>query len=806
MAALAASSSSSSSSSSHDSLLYSLPNWTRLTVTGDDKDALDDATNDAPTNNAVDEGVASLHGPNDTNATMTNLDANNGTESSTVPLLAPIATAYSTPRKASAAYQSGLLKSDFDISSNHPSIRLAFRHVLPLLKEAGKSVKSSISVGVGVNGDEEQNRGREEEDTLFLCWVRQDGIPCHFRPMHPVAVTDGNDDDGNVAEEHVDNAMQNEHGSLRRTTLPNEPNQQSSHNNATDDTPSAAAAADDDDNMLLVNENDHIETTFPGHAFVFCRRVKYDHSSGTAASTNDDGVGNESSRNDENEDPIVVNDDNGKTYFLRKVKGRRSDERSDKDADKSGSQEDEGRDVWEAFLVVGGFRPMPEVVRRDDESNEEEGKTEESDIEESDNDSDNDSDDGKELEVQLVTIQYTKTSQVKTAKATNMINADSNSNTETGDDDDDDDDDNLPSKVLGCSDCTQSVPFLRGAINPKPRHTPAFVATKTHNELELPPSHDNDGDQTANVAETDDNAFSLKVTVCTTRLDPTPLDTSSKHYDEVILGGWPCRAEPGCFPCDTNTSEEDENNNSSLQNSLQSRFEADILAASASLPPHTIRKLKTSTPIWINKSQSFGPKAAPVKARDGCFHPGSEWLSRNGMNPAKCGGVEWYDASHYLSDCDLWGPGGLMLHELSHAWHCLHIENGYDNEEILNVYNKAMEDGLYDCVRVHGRQGPSRCKAYACQDQMEYFAELSVAFLGGLEEGREHNKWYPFNRAQVREHDPRAFDMLCRMWGVVVVVEEEVEDDDDDSNSLSLIDDAESSARQEGSGEASKES
>jgi hypothetical protein len=48
---------------------------------------------------------------------------------------------------------------------------------------------------------------------------------------------------------------------------------------------------------------------------------------------------------------------------------------------------------------------------------------------------------------------------------------------------------------------------------------------------------------------------------------------------------------------------------------------------------------------------------------------------------------------------------------------------------------------------------------------MEYFAELSVAFLGGLGE-EEHNKWYPFNRSQLRDHDPRAFAMLCRVWGL----------------------------------------
>jgi hypothetical protein len=91
--------------------------------------------------------------------------------------------------------------------------------------------------------------------------------------------------------------------------------------------------------------------------------------------------------------------------------------------------------------------------------------------------------------------------------------------------------------------------------------------------------------------------------------------------------------------------------------------------------------------------------------------------------------------------------------------------------------------GLYNCVQVHGPQGPE-CKAHACTNPMEYFAELSVAFLGGLDDTLEHNKWFPFNIiSQLREHDPRAFDLLCRMWGVVVVVVV-VDEDDDDAETL----------------------
>jgi hypothetical protein len=92
------------------------------------------------------------------------------------------------------------------------------------------------------------------------------------------------------------------------------------------------------------------------------------------------------------------------------------------------------------------------------------------------------------------------------------------------------------------------------------------------------------------------------------------------------------------------------------------------------------------------------------------------------------------------------------------------LPEGYANKDIQECYEAAMKEGLYDCVRVHGTQGPE-ARAYACQDAMEYFAELSTAFLGGLND-EEYNKWYPFNRKQLKEHDPRAYALLKRLWKV----------------------------------------
>ncbi|KAL7468194.1 hypothetical protein ACHAXS_008410 [Conticribra weissflogii] len=500
------------------------------------------------------------------------------------------------------------------------------------------------------------------------------------------------------------------------------------------------------------------DRTFPGHAFAFCRRVECDVGVdvGVGVGVVDEGNGEDDGERRflrgksaekegcwiRNRDgSVVVWNRNGNTLFARK---RKCDENENNVTSSIQSME------WEAFLVVGGYRPgfkNPPLKGNAGIQRKDSGA------------SDVDDDRGESM-AQLVTIHGTPT-KLPNRNATN-------NNTTT---DQDEIDDPAP-HLLDCYSCIQSIPVIRGLIHLKRRHPAAFVATESSS------------DTTASATDPIDvlsKAYSWNVCVCTTRIDPTPIDTSKKKYDHVVLGGWPCRLEPGCFDDDddhdnttarstyktttTTTTTPSSNTYTKSKSKLRQRFESDILSASNSLPPHARTKLQTTTPIWINKSQSFGPKAAPIRGKDACFHPGRSWLVRNGMNPEKCGGVEFYDARHYWSDCDLWGPGGLILHELCHAWHCLHTEGGYDNGDVKECYEKAMEEGLYECVGVHGPQGP-KCKAYACQDPMEYFAELSVAFLGGVEEGREFNKWFPFNRAQLKEHDPRAFEMMCRIWGV----------------------------------------
>jgi hypothetical protein len=245
------------------------------------------------------------------------------------------------------------------------------------------------------------------------------------------------------------------------------------------------------------------------------------------------------------------------------------------------------------------------------------------------------------------------------------------------------------------------------------------------------------------------------------------VDTTQKYYEAKFFGEsqWPVWMEPKWHGRDR---------------ALEQVLEQDVDHMARCLPPHAVTLLRDTkpTPIWVNRTLKYGPKHCPIQGRGMCYHPGVDWLREQGMHPSKCESVELYRASEYREMREHWGCGGIWLHEFSHAYHHKGCPDGYDNSEIQQCYEAAMKEGLYDSVRVHGPQGPT-AKAYACTNAMEYFAELSTAFLGGVSlnpdtdrQGKmtlpaeEFNKWYPFNRQQIREHDPRAYKLLKKIWKV----------------------------------------
>ena len=96
-----------------------------------------------------------------------------------------------------------------------------------------------------------------------------------------------------------------------------------------------------------------------------------------------------------------------------------------------------------------------------------------------------------------------------------------------------------------------------------------------------------------------------------------------------------------------------------------------------------------------------------------------------------------------------------MLHELAHSYHDQVL--GFDQADIMAAFEAAEQQGIYEELLLHtGR----RVRHYALSNHKEYFAESTEAYFGV-------NDFYPFVRAELKEHDPKMFGVLEAVWGKV---------------------------------------
>jgi hypothetical protein len=163
------------------------------------------------------------------------------------------------------------------------------------------------------------------------------------------------------------------------------------------------------------------------------------------------------------------------------------------------------------------------------------------------------------------------------------------------------------------------------------------------------------------------------------------------------------------------------------------------------VPAPALEKIRT-VPIWLE----FEDPLVPCM----CYHPNPDWVTSHGLNPEKARCVEIGNARRFL-EWEKTQPW-MVLHELAHAYHDQFLPDGFDNADVKSAFESARDQKLYDHVlRGNGHTE----KAYAMTNRMEYFAECSEAFFGT-------NDFYPFVRAEFKEHDPTGYDTLSRAWGL----------------------------------------
>jgi hypothetical protein len=172
-------------------------------------------------------------------------------------------------------------------------------------------------------------------------------------------------------------------------------------------------------------------------------------------------------------------------------------------------------------------------------------------------------------------------------------------------------------------------------------------------------------------------------------------------------------------------------------------LECQLREIARAVPTNVLARLR-EVPIWIELAHPRHPCM--------CYHPSADWLREHDMNPEKARSVEIANAKTFLK----WtrDQPWMVLHELAHAYH--HRVLKHDQPEIKAAFERAKASGSYDEVlHIDGKKQ----RHYALSNDQEYFAEGTEAYFGT-------NDFYPFVRAELKQHDPELFALLAKLWGV----------------------------------------
>jgi hypothetical protein len=213
---------------------------------------------------------------------------------------------------------------------------------------------------------------------------------------------------------------------------------------------------------------------------------------------------------------------------------------------------------------------------------------------------------------------------------------------------------------------------------------------------------------------------------------------SSARFDPVIrnIEGWSVSIDPKMLKGDC--AEVDGRALTMLANHLQ--------RIAILVPADRLEKLK-KVGIWIEHEHP------EIKVEPGPYHPGVDWLTERGYDPRLAKKVHITRAASLLERHHMVKHPAVILHELVHAYHDQFL--GFDEPRIKAAYEKAMKAGLYDEVLDYTGH---KVRAYAATDEKEYFAEGSEAYF-------YRNDFYPFVRAELKEHDPTLYALLVEIWG-----------------------------------------
>jgi hypothetical protein len=161
------------------------------------------------------------------------------------------------------------------------------------------------------------------------------------------------------------------------------------------------------------------------------------------------------------------------------------------------------------------------------------------------------------------------------------------------------------------------------------------------------------------------------------------------------------------------------------------------------VPPEKLKKLKAVTIVMDLDHGKLGSMQ---------YHPGEQWLIDNGYaaDLVKC--VHIPRAADLPTKRNINEQPWVILHELAHAYHDQVL--GFDHPRVREAQERFKKSGHGDKALLFDG---SRVKHYGLTNQMEFFAEMTEAYFGV-------NDFFPFNKAELREHEPEIYTLMADIW------------------------------------------
>jgi len=225
-------------------------------------------------------------------------------------------------------------------------------------------------------------------------------------------------------------------------------------------------------------------------------------------------------------------------------------------------------------------------------------------------------------------------------------------------------------------------------------------------------------------------ALTLALSGCAAPVDVTEQPIPASQYVPRTIEGWEVRVNRALLGAKAEVGE-----------AALKLLEAKLYEITRLVPEKPLAELR-KVPIWLGVDDGPNDRAQ--------YHPSADWLTKHRFNPEKAKGVEIGNAARFLKTAR--EQPAMVLHELAHAYHDRVL--GFGHPGIQAAWREAKKSGAYDSVlRISGMKE----RHYALTDPQEYFAEGSEAYFGT-------NDFYPFVRAELRQHDPGLFRLLEELW------------------------------------------